>query len=93
MVQTPITEPVDKEVQAMFVQGSQDYMWLAEHGLLKVTSMFLASLRRETEQEEALTARLESARDAAVERGNGNGTGSMPTYVPQSEAVPTGDLL
>lgn len=65
MTATPIAEPVDKEVQAVYVQGSRDYQWLAEHGMLKITAMFLASLRRETEQEEADTA-LEAARDAAV---------------------------
>lgn len=90
MAQTPITEPVDKAVQAAYVQAEQNLMWLAEHGLLRVAGMFLASLRRETEQEEEITARLESAQDAAQERAGY----PTVTYVPQAEVVKTtGDRL
>lgn len=51
-METPIPEPVPKEIQTEYVAASQNLQWLAEHGRLHVVALFLASLRRETEYQE-----------------------------------------
>jgi hypothetical protein len=53
MAETPIPEPVPKDIQAEFVQANQNLMWLAEHGRLHISALFLAGLRRETEYQES----------------------------------------
>ena len=49
MVLTPIIEPVDKKIQAQFVQAEQNLMWLAEHGRLSDVAMQLQTMRDDQE--------------------------------------------
>lgn len=49
-MRTPISEPVDKAVQAAYVQAYQDLHWLAEHGKLEQAARRLAAMRYMTEE-------------------------------------------